>query len=112
FEWQGTGGTFVPANVPGNTARAWSTASALSQPAGLTIRTGPNDGLMLLAGGSASGDGKNGTAAAELYGFATVTTDQADYHPGTTVTITGSGWVPGETVSLTLLESPLHDTHV
>jgi hypothetical protein len=31
----------------------------------------------------------------ELYGFATVKTDKADYSPGTTVTITGGGWVPG-----------------
>src|SRR5205823_5801863 len=28
-----------------------------------------------------------------------------------TVTITGSGWKPGETVTLTLVESPLIDTH-
>ena len=27
------------------------------------------------------------------------------------VTITGSGWRPGETVTLTLVESPLFDTH-
>jgi autotransporter-associated beta strand protein len=46
-----------------------------------------------------------------MYGFATVVTDQADYHPGSTVTITGGGWVPGESVALTLVESPLLDTH-
>jgi len=42
---------------------------------------------------------------------ATVMTDQADYAPGTIVTITGSGWQPGETVTLSLVESPLIDTH-
>ncbi len=42
---------------------------------------------------------------------ATVMTDQADYAPGTIVTITGSGWQPGETVTLSLVESPLVDTH-
>src|SRR5712692_2442114 len=61
------------------------------------------DGRLLIAGGS--------SASAELYGFATVKTDAADYPPGTTVTITGSGWQPGETVTLTLVESPLIDTH-
>ncbi len=61
------------------------------------------DGNLLIAGGS--------SASAELYGFATVKTDAADYPPGSTVTITGSGWQPGETVTLTLVESPLIDTH-
>lgn len=31
---------------------------------------------------------------------ATITTDQADYPPGSTVIITGEGWFPGETVRL------------
>jgi hypothetical protein len=62
------------------------------------------DGRLLAAGGT-------GLASTELYGFATVKTDAADYPPGSTVMITGSGWQPGETVTLTLLESPLIDTH-
>ena len=119
-EWQGAGGTFFPANVPTNgdgsprtpgTARAWATASALSFVPGLTIRSGPNDGLMLLTGGSPTASASNPSATTELYGFATVRSDKADYHPGQTVTITGSGWVPGESVSLTLVESPLLDVH-
>src|SRR5207253_4727649 len=61
------------------------------------------DGRLLVAGGS--------SASAELYGFATVKTDAADYPPGTTVNIAGSGWQPGETITLTLVESPLLDTH-
>ncbi|PYX05983.1 MAG: hypothetical protein DMG88_19840, partial [Acidobacteria bacterium] len=61
------------------------------------------DGRVLISGGS--------SASAELYGFATVKTDAADYPPGTTVNIAGSGWQPGETVTLTLVESPLLDTH-
>src|SRR5207247_7271759 len=61
------------------------------------------EGRLLIAGGS--------SASAELYGFATVKTDKADYPPGTTVNITGSGWQPRETVALTLVESPLIDTH-
>src|SRR5690348_10206528 len=36
----------------------------------------------------------------------TVTTDQADYPPGTTVVVTGSGWVAGELVSMVLTEYP------
>ena len=61
-----------------------------------------------MAGGSSAG---TPVSSAELYGFATVKTDQADYAPGELVTITGSGWQPGETVTLTLVESPLLDTH-
>src|SRR5712692_8323205 len=62
------------------------------------------DGVFLAAGGT-------GLSSTELYGLATVKTDAADYPPGSTVTITGSGWQPGETVTLTLVESPLIDTH-
>ena len=61
------------------------------------------DGVFLAAGGT-------NLSSTELYGFATVKTDAADYAPGSTVTITGSGWQPGETVTLTLRESPLIDT--
>src|SRR5438132_8537639 len=61
------------------------------------------DGRLLIAGGS--------SASAELYGFATVKTDAADYPPGSIVTITGTGWQPGETATPTLEESPLVDTH-
>ncbi|MGH9502144.1 MAG: Ig-like domain repeat protein [Terriglobales bacterium] len=62
------------------------------------------DGRFLAAGGT-------NLASTELYGFSTVQTDAADYPPGSVVTITGSGWRPGETVTLTLVESPLLDTH-
>src|SRR6267154_4383253 len=81
-----------------STPRARGTGSALQQ-----------DGLLLVAGGKDA----SGTllSSSELYGFATVKTDAADYPPGTTVNITGSGWQPGEAVSLTLVESPLIDTH-
>src|SRR5205814_6735606 len=85
-------------------ARAWATGTALSFPASSSIRSGPADGLLLLAGGA-------GLKSAELHGFATVKTDKGDYAPGQIVTITGSGWQPGETVTLTLVESPLVDTH-
>ena len=67
------------------------------------------DGLLLAAGGNdASG---NALASTELYAFSTVKTDASDYAPGSIVTITGSGWRAGETVTLTLVESPLIDTH-
>ena len=89
-------GTFAPTGSPA-AARQHATGTALKQ-----------DGILFLAGGSNS----TGTlSSAELYGFATVKTDKADYAPGTVVTITGSGWQPGETVTLTLVESPLVDTH-
>jgi hypothetical protein len=69
------------------------------------------DGLLLVAGGQDAATPPNALASTELYGFATVKTDQADYAPGSIVTITGSGWKPGETVTLSLVESPLIDTH-
>jgi hypothetical protein len=65
-------------------------------------------GLLFMAGGSSAG---TPVSSAELYGFATVKTDKADYAPGEVVTIIGSGWQPGETVTLTMVESPLLDTH-
>jgi N-acetylneuraminic acid mutarotase len=71
---------------------------------GLVGSATSQDGVFLAAGGT-------NLSSTELYGFATVKTDAADYPPGTTVTITGSGWQPGETVTLTLVESPLIDTH-
>jgi trimeric autotransporter adhesin len=66
------------------------------------------NGRLLVAGGS---NGTNPLAGGELYSFATVTTDQPDYAVGTAVNVSGSGWQPGETVTLTLVESPLIDTH-
>ena len=88
---------------------AFTATGAMASPrtaaAGAALK---QDGYLLVAGGS---DGTNPLAATELYGFATIKTDKADYAPGQTVTISGSGWQPGETVTLTLLESPLIDTH-
>ncbi len=56
-------------------------------------------GLLLVAGGS-------GQQSAELYGYASLETDDDDYAPGDTVLIAGSGWEPGETVTLLLHEEP------
>ena len=94
--WQGT----FSATSSLTTARSKATGSAMQQ-----------DGLLLIAGGKDAATPPNALASMEFYGFATVKTDKGDYPPGTTVTITGSGWKPGETVTLTLVESPLIDTH-
>ena len=67
------------------------------------------DGLLLVAGGNDAAG--NALASTELYAFPVVKTDAPDYPPGTTVTISGSGFRPGEIVNLTLVESPLIDTH-
>jgi len=89
--------------------RSW-TSSILANPAMSAAREGAvasalqADGMAIVAGGS-------NLASAELYGFATIKTDASDYPPGTNVHITGSGWEPGESVALTLVESPLIDTH-
>jgi hypothetical protein len=63
-----------------------------------------SEGFLAVAGGSSQ-------PAGEIYHFATIKTDAADYPPGTQVLMTGSGWMPGETVTLSLLEEPLIDTH-
>ncbi len=105
-----TGGSFVATACRPRRA-TWATGGALSVPASDTVRTGPADGLLLLAGGSATADATSPLKSAELYGFATIKTDKSDYAPGTTVTITGSGWQPGEWVALMLNESPDLDEH-
>ncbi len=73
-----------------STARASATGAALFPMA---------DGQLLVAGGS-------NQSSAELYGFATVETDQSDYAPGTPVIISGSGWQPGESVNLFMQAIP------
>src|SRR2546427_7222977 len=62
------------------------------------------DGMLMVAGGLDTNHSP--LATSEVYGFATVKTDAADYPPGTTVNITGSGWQPNESVTLTLVEVP------
>src|SRR5688572_1768474 len=72
---------------------------------GATAVSLEDEGLLQASGGS-------GDASAELYGFATVKSDQFEYGPGQTAHITGTGWVPGETVQLHLTEVPkTHDDH-
>ncbi|HEX5234993.1 MAG TPA: Ig-like domain repeat protein [Silvibacterium sp.] len=68
-----------------------------------------NDGIVFVAGGKDSTG--SALATGELYGFAWVKTDAADYAPGTPVNITGGGWRPGETVTLHLQELPYFDSH-
>src|SRR6185437_7682634 len=94
---------------PWNNAVQGTEAMASARSGGTGAPLSTADGLLLVAGGQTSGAGA--LASGELYGFATVKTDQSDYAPGTTVNITGSGWQPGETVTLTLVESPNIDTH-
>jgi hypothetical protein len=69
----------------------------------------------MVAGGCSAGLSTGGScssplASSEVYGFAWVKTDAADYPPGTTVNITRGGWQPGQTATLTAVESPLIDT--
>jgi hypothetical protein len=64
-----------------NMARAWTAGSALSYPADKTIRTGPNDGLLLLAGGSAKADASSPVKSAG-YAFATIRTDKGRLRAG------------------------------
>lgn len=96
----------------GSVSATGAMASARSSAAGSALSNGTPtsqlDGILAVSGGS-SGTGT--LASAEVYGFAWVKTDAADYPPGTTVNITGGGWLPNETVTITLVESPLIDTH-
>jgi hypothetical protein len=83
--------------APMSTPRSSAVGTALQQ-----------DGQLLVGMGT---NGSGALSSTEVYSFATVKTDTSDYPPGTTVNILGSGWQPGETVTLTLVESPLYDTH-
>ena len=90
------------------TARTGASVSA-NQLNGPTAVASPKPGLVVVGGGT---DATGATlASTEVYGYPTVQTDQVDYPPGTTVNITGSGFQPNETVAITLVESPLIDTH-
>jgi len=103
---------FTPQASPSSGAWTYAIATTGSNVTPRSAATGSamqQDGLLLAAGGTdASG---NTLASTELYAFPTVKTDQADYPPGTTVNITGRGFQPNETVTITLVESPLFDTH-
>lgn len=88
---------------------AFAFAAPMSTPRSSTVGSALQQDGQLLVGTGANGSGA--LSSTEVYSFATVKTDQVDYAPGTTVNISGAGWQPGETVALTLIESPLFDTH-
>ena len=67
------------------------------------------DGMLLVAGGKDAAGAL--LDSGEVYGFATVKTDKADYVPGDTVTITGGGWEAGDSVQFTLHETNNPDPH-
>ena len=91
-----------------NSARAGSIGST-NQLNGPTSVVAPKPGYVLMSGGTDATDAT--LASSELYAYPTVQTDRADYPPGTTVSIIGGGFQPNETVNITLIESPLIDTH-
>jgi hypothetical protein len=103
---------FTPQASPSNGAWTYAITSTGSNVTPRSAASGTamqQDGLLLALGGTdASG---NSLASTELYAFPTVKTDAADYPPGTTVNISGHGFQPGENVTITLVESPLFDTH-
>jgi Bacterial Ig-like domain (group 3)/Kelch motif len=98
-----TGATSVTGAMA--SARSGATGSPLSNGA----PNSQNDGILVVAGGADSSG--NTLASAEAYGFAWIKTDASDYSPGTTVYVSGGGWQPGETLNISLVESPLIDTH-
>ncbi|HET9407547.1 MAG TPA: Ig-like domain repeat protein [Candidatus Sulfotelmatobacter sp.] len=91
-----------------NSARAALTGSA-NQANGPTSTVTPKPGFVFVAGGTDANS--NALNSTEAYGYPTVQTDQGDYPPGTTVNISGNGFKAGESVAITLVESPLIDTH-
>jgi len=95
----GTGGTAVDLLEPwaNNKAGAFvaATASLVNQDGGFAAPA--SLGSLLAAGGMGSG-----ASAAELYWFPTVSTDKAEYAPGTPVNMSGSGFQPLETIDLHL----------
>jgi Galactose oxidase, central domain len=97
-----TGATSVTGAMA--SARSGATGSPLFQMV-LTAPVGI-DGALIVAGGLDASSPPLTLPSAEVYGFATVTTDKADYAPGDTVNISGSGWQPGEVVQMSLVEVP------
>lgn len=59
----------------------------------------------LATSGQAIVSGGSQLNSSEIYGFATVKTDRADYLPGMPVNITGTGWIPGESVHLSIINN-------
>jgi len=98
YPWAGT--------IKPTSSMASPRSSATGSPLSNGSLQSQNDGLLLVAGGK---DASGTLSSGELYGFAWVNTDKADYAPGDLVTITGGGWNPGETVTLSLLEAPFID---
>ena len=80
-----------------NTARAGNASSLLKR------------GALIVAGGR---NGSGYLTSSEVFGFATIETDQNDYPPGTPVVMTGSGWKPGEQVLVQVMAFPLDQHHV
>ena len=97
----GTGGVKVDLLQPwmNSTAGAFLAApdSLVNQDGGFGAPGGL--GLLLAAGGA----GKNATSA-ELYSFPTVSTQNAEYAPGTKVEMSGTGFKPYETIDLHIHE--------
>src|SRR5207248_8235292 len=67
-----------------------STGSMAAQHPGLAGAAVGAEGFLAVSGGSSQ-------PAGEVYHFATIGTDKADYSPGETANVSGSGWQPGET---------------
>jgi len=104
----GSWGYSVSATGAMTAARSGASGAANQKNGPYAVVT-PMPGLVITGGGAdASG---NTLASTEAYGYPTVQTDQADYPPGTNVHIQGSGFQPNENVTITLVESPLFDTH-
>ncbi len=97
----GTGGTAVDLLEPwaNSTAGAFFAVSPslLNLDGGFASPAGP--GSLLAAGGT----GANASAA-EFYSFPTISTDRAEYPPGTPVVMTGAGFQPSEQVALHMHE--------
>jgi Bacterial Ig-like domain (group 3)/Galactose oxidase, central domain len=89
-------------------AMASARSSATGSPLFQTVLTAPVgiDGALIVAGGQDASSPPATLQSAEVYGFATIKTDKADYQPGDTINISGSGWMPGEVVQMSLVEVP------
>lgn len=62
--------------------------------------------------GRAIAIGGTGLDSTEVYAFATLKSEYADYYPGDFVTISGTGWNPGEQVSLQIASTRYSTTTV
>src|SRR5439155_27288754 len=93
-------GAFGMVSITGSSTDSGTTATESSTAATYTT-TAPTDTTARTDTSPTTTTDTTPTTTASPQIFSpSITSDQADYHPGATVTLTGAGWGPGEAVHI------------